>query len=201
MKKHKMEQRSDEWLHLKKGKISGTVLAAIMGTKQKRQDAIYELISQRLRIGLEDDENPMDRGTRLEPEGIAAFEFETGLKVDKLGIGEEDDNPNIIQSPDGLIGEDAAVEIKCPGGKNHVKVWLTNEIPDTYLWQSVQYFVVNEKLKTLYFVSYNPDITEHPLHIIETTREKLTKEIDEALKSEIEVLNEVDKILKTIIKI
>lgn len=204
MKKHNIEQKTDEWHHLRKGKITGTTLKAIMGTPKARQDAIYEIIAERLTVGVEsegDYENPMDRGSRLEPDAIAMFELETGKEVERVGFAEDDTNPFIANSPDGLIGEDEAVEAKCMGGKNHVKMWLTNKVPDEYEWQVVQYFVVNEKLQKLYFVGYNPDIPVHPLHIIEVTREEATENIQKAKIAQEEFLGEVNEILKTIIEL
>lgn len=204
MKKHKVEQKTDEWHHLRKGKITGTTLKAIMGTPKARQEAIYEKIAERLTVGVEsegDTENPMDRGNRLEPDAIAMFELETGKQVERVGFCEDETNPMIANSPDGLIGGDEAVEIKAMGGKNHVKMWLTNKVPDEYEWQVVQYFVVNENLKKLYFVGYNPDIPVHPLHIIEVKREDIALDIENARKSQEAFLQEVDSILQTIIKL
>lgn len=203
MKKHKIEQKTDKWQFLRKGKITGTTLKAILGTPKARQDAFYEIIAERLTVGVEGDEyeNAMDRGNRLEPDALAMFELETGKKIERIGFCEADGNDKICNSPDGLIGETEAVEIKCMGGKNHVKFWLTNEVPDEYTWQIVQYFVVNEKLEKLYFVGYNPDIPIHPLHIISVTRKSLEKEITEAEIKQKEFLAEVDEKLKEIIKL
>ena len=146
MKKHNILQGSTEWLHKRKGVVSGTVLKGIMGTPKARLEAFYEVLAERLTVGVEEDyENAMDRGLRLEPEAISLFEFETGKKVERTGICESDENPQIGNSPDGLIGDTEAIEVKCMGGKNHVKMWLTNEIPDEYVWQATQYFIVNEK--------------------------------------------------------
>lgn len=203
MKNHdNIKQGSPEWHQIRKGKVTGTTLKSIMGTPRARQEAIYEIIAERLTVGLDDDmENAMDRGTRLEPDAIAHFEFETGKKVDRTGFCEDDDDPMICNSPDGLIPkENAAVEVKCMGGKNHVKMWLTNQVPDDYEWQVVQYFVLNQKLKRLYFVGYNPDIPAHPMHVIEVEREAIQQKIDLAKVSQKEFLAEVNAILTTLIK-
>lgn len=201
MKKHNLEQGSGEWHQIRKGKITGTTLKGIMGTPKARQDALYEIVAERLTVGIElDYENPMDRGTRLEPDAIAAFELETGKSVERIGFAEDDTNPFIANSPDGLIGEDEAVEAKCMGGKNHVKMWLTNEIPEEYKWQVVQYFIVNEKLQLLHFVGYNPDIPVHSLHIIEVSRESLHDDIERARGAQTTFLEEVDEILKKLVE-
>lgn len=205
MKKYnEIEQGGDEWHHLRKGKVTGTTLKAIMGTPKARQEAIYEIIAERLTVGVESEtsfENAMDRGIRLEPDAIAMFELETNKQVERTGFCEDDTNSLIANSPDGLIGDTEAVEAKCMGGKNHVKMWLTNKVPDEYEWQVVQYFVVNEKLEKLYFIGYNPDIPVHPLHIIEVTKESIALDIAKARKSQEVFIQEVEEILQTIIKL
>ncbi len=197
-----MEQGSGEWHHIRKGKVTGTTLKGIMGTPKARQESTYEIIAERLTVGVDTDyESAMDRGTRLEPDAIAAFELETGLEVERIGFAEDDTNPMIANSPDGLIGETEAVEAKCPGGKNYVKMWLTNQIPDEYYWQVVQYFIVNDKLQKLYFIGYHPEITIHPLHIIEVSRETLLEDIAKAKVAQEVFLGEVEKVLKDLIEL
>lgn len=201
MKKHNIEQQTPEWHQLKKGKISGTVLKALMSSRTKK-DAIYELVAQKLTIGVQEDyENAMDRGNRLEPEAIAAFEFETGKKVERTGFIESDDNEHIGSSPDGIIGDTEAVEVKCLNGTKHVKMWLEDEIPKEYEWQVVQYFVVNDKLEKLYFVGYNPDILLHPLNIITIERKELEEKIHKAKQVQLKALEQVEAILGNIIKL
>ena len=199
---NEISQKSEAWHHLRKGKITGTTLKAIMGTPKARQEALYEIIGERLTIGVDTDhENPMERGNRLEDEAITAFEFETGKQVDRTGFCQSDENDKIAYSPDGLIGDTEDVEIKCPLGKNYVKMWLTNTVPDEYEWQVVQAFVVNPKLQKRYFVGYNPDIPAHSIHIIEVTRESVTPKIIEAQFAQSKFLKEVDEQLAKIIKI
>lgn len=200
MLKHNVAQRSDEWHHLRKGKLTGTCIKALMGTPKARQDLIYELVAERLTNGLVEEENPMERGVRLESEALMAFEFETGKKVDSIGFASSDDNEYMAISPDGFIGEDEALEIKCPGGKNYVKMWLTNEVPDEYYWQAVQYFVIHKDLKKLYFVGYFPEIPTHPLHIIELKREKIEENIAKSENEQKKILAEVNIIISTLIE-
>ena len=197
---NEIKQGTLEWHQIRKGKITGTVLKAIMGTTKARQEAIYEIIGERLTVGVDEGyENAMDRGTRLEPDAIAIFELETGKQVERTGFCEDEENSLICNSPDGLIGKTEAIETKCMGGKNHVKMWLTNKIPDEYEWQSIQYFVVNHKLETLYFVGYNPDIPVHPIHIIELKRKDVEREIEEARTAQNTFLKEVEGELSKLI--
>lgn len=203
MKKYKeIIQLSPEWHHVRKGKISGTVLKSIMGTPKAKQDALYELVAESLIVGEESEEyeSAMDRGVRLESQAISIFELESGLSVESIGFIEHDENSRIGYSPDGIISDTEDVEVKCPLGKNYVKMWLTNQVPDEYYWQMVQAFVVNPKLQKRYFIGYHPNITVHPIHIIEVLRETLTDDIEKATVDQKAFLKELDTILKTIIK-
>lgn len=210
-----IEQGSNAWFQKKKTILSGTFLKQIMGTPKAREDAKYELIANRLEIGVdEENENPMARGVRLEPDARTMFELEIGKKVKQTGLCVNDDNEQLGYSPDGLLidsNDTEDVEIKCPGGKNYVKMWLKNTIPEEYVWQIIQAFVVNPKLEKRYFVGYRPEIDIHPMHIIEVFRKDIPKLVLSVQKTSLDVsdikaieeafLQEVDATLSTIIKL
>lgn len=182
------------------GKITGTVLADLHGTPKARESAFYEILAERLTPSVDMEylqENAMSRGNRLEYPAVQAFEYVTGKKVERVGFCENENNPFIGYSPDGMIGETEDIEIKCPGGKNYMKIVLENQVPKEYHHQIIQGFVVNPKLQKRYFVAYNPDIVSYPIHIIEVTRESLAKEIEEALEIEKQFLIEIEEKLKT----
>ncbi len=199
MKIFNFEQRSEEWFTHRLGKITGTVLADIMGTPYKKSEAFYEILAERLTpsVDMEHlDENPRIRGGRLEPEAVKAFEYVSGKKVKQVGFCENDEYPMIGYSSDGVIDDFSDIEIKSPLGKNYMKIVLTNEVPKEYHHQIIQGFVVNPKLQKRYFVVYNPDIVSYPIHIIEVTRESLAEEIAEALEIEKTFLQEIEEKLK-----
>lgn len=214
MKTHTMTQRSDEWLQVKKGKVSGTQLKDLMGTPLKQRDAIYDILGESLKTGIDNNdyyESPMERGNRLEPEARAAYEALTGLEVREVGFLESDAHERVGNSPDGLVGEHGAIEIKCPEHKNYMKYWLDIDvvnftwtlnmsIPEEYIWQIVQYFVVNEKLQWLDFVAYNPDIPVHPIHVIRVTREELAEKMKQAEDKEAVFVTGINKLLGSIVE-
>lgn len=207
MKLHTMAQKSSEWLQKRKGVVTGTSLKALMSTRKTTQeDAMFELIAERLTVGVDDGpyESPMDRGNRLEPMARTAFELVSGKKIEQYGFLESDRSQFIGYSPDGLVAdsdESEDIEIKCPMGKNYVKMWFTNDWADEYEWQMVHGFVVNPKLKKRFFILYNPDIPAHPLHIIEVTREEVQERIDQANEKLDEFLPMVDLEMRKIIKL
>ena len=209
MKTFNCEQRSPEWKKLRMGKVTGTGLKKIVGTPKAKKNYLYEILAERIvefviSDGEENEEKAMERGVRLEPEGIAEFEKQTGKKVEQVGFAVSDKNKYIANSPDGFIKVKGkyseALEIKCPNASTHLKYWLENVIPDEYLPQLIQYFIVNEELKSLYFASYDPRITMHPIHILKLERKDIEEEIKNYTELQIEFLKEVDLLYKKITK-
>lgn len=158
-------ESKEEWLNDRSGRITGSRLKDILpGRNGEIKKGRWELIAERLvgwaAIVEDSNEKAMDRGTRLEPEAMARFVKETGKKVDpSLLMWQREDDPMIALSPDGVIGKTAAVEIKCLNAASHVEARVTGKIPKNtagYEEQAAQYFCVNDKLKTLYFVFYDP---------------------------------------------
>ena len=194
-----LEQRSQEWLDFRKGKISGTMLGDLYSKTGGRKIGFYEVIAGRLSLD-PDDENRMDRGLRLEEEAIEEFTKQTGKIVDRVGVCISDVNPNIINSPDGLIKigrtYKEAVEIKCLSPARHLQAVIENKVPAEFYSQMLQYFIVNEKLETLYFIFYDPRILAIPFHIIEVHRKDLGDKPEQFLQFQIEQLNEMDVIVE-----
>jgi putative phage-type endonuclease len=189
-------QNREEWLQARRGKITGTRvkdLIVLRGTGKKK--GFYELIAERLAVE-PDGENPMERGSRLEPEAIERFAKETGKEVDTdLVIWTRDDNESIAISPDGAIGKTEAIETKCLSSASHLEAYLTQEVPDEYKYQKIQYFVVNDKLKTLYFAFYDPRILVKDFFFLIIKREDIEDEIKASLEYQEKSLQEVDDIV------
>jgi predicted phage-related endonuclease len=136
----------------------------------------------------------MDRGKRLEDEAIERFVKETGKKVNTdLVLWMRDDDENIAISPDGAIGKTAAVECKCLSSARHIEAWLTKAIPDEYEYQVLQYFIVNDSLKTLYFVFYDPRMPKDFFYF-EVKRKDVQERVDAYIELERNVLAEIAEI-------
>lgn len=148
----------EEWLYERRGKITGSRLKDVVAKRGNgKKIGFYELIAERLGLPPEDDENQMERGSRLESDAIDRFIAETSKEVDKsLILWTRDDNESIAISPDGVVSETEAVEAKCLSSARHIEAYLTKKIPDEYEMQAIQYFIVNDKLETLHFVFYDP---------------------------------------------
>lgn len=187
----------EEWLDGRKGTCGGSRLKDLVvkrGTEEKM--AFYEIIAERIAENA-DEENPMERGTRLEEEALTLFSQQIDQQIDNgLYIWEHDTIKGITVSPDGVINDEKAVEIKCLSSASHIKAYLTKKVPDEYYYQTLQYFIVNEKLETLYFVMYDPRMPENlRLHYFTLTREDLVDEIDTYFEYQKDKLKRIDEIV------
>lgn len=201
MKVIPISQNSEEWMDFRRGKISGSKLKDLVVKRGSgKKMGFYQLLADRLEE-VTDYEDPRDRGHRLEDEGLTEFESERSLVVNKdCGVWQSDINPDMIVSPDGGIEIDgeyvAAVEMKCLGGARHLQAVLENKVPGEYWEQAIQYFVINEKLETLYFCFYHPLIPSRKLHVIELTRDQMDEYAKEMEAFEIAQLEEINKLVE-----
>lgn len=196
----KFEDR-EEWLAARRGKITGSRLNDVIAKRGGEYKlGYYELIAERLAI-VPDGEDPMERGSRLEPEAITRFQKETKKKVDtSLVIWTRSDNKSIAVSPDGIVGKTEAVEAKCLSSARHIQAYLTGKIPDEYHMQTLQYFIVNDSLKILHFVFYDPRVLVKDFFIVPVHRADLEGEIKEFLAYQKKILPEIDGIVNRLTK-
>ena len=199
MKILKALQNTDEWLENRKGKISGSKLKDIVVKRGTgRKIGFYQLLADRLAVD-EQVDDAMERGHELELEALDLFSSETGKKIEQVGLCISDENENIALSPDGLIKNGKkyteAVEVKCLGSARHLEAYFEKQIPSDFHEQAMQYFIVNQDLKTLYFVFYDPRITVKPIHWIEVNREDVEDEIQYLKDYQIQTLKEVEELL------
>jgi predicted phage-related endonuclease len=193
MKIQKFDNKED-WLDARLGRVTGTRLKDLIvkrGTKPKI--GFYEIIAERIAIPA-NLENVMDRGIRLEDEALERFAKETKKKVNTdLVLWYRDDDENIAVSADGYVGKTEAIECKCLSSARHLEAYLTKEVPGEYEMQALQYFIVNEKLKTLYFVFYDPRMPKD-FFWLEIQRDQ--EKVEEYLGLEREVLAQIASIEK-----
>jgi len=198
MCRHDVEQGSEAWLKLRSGIPTASQYKRIVtstGKPSAQADGyMYELLAQWL--GAEDERFEtewMARGTELEPEARAFYEFETGNEVEEVGFIS---HPKLLTgcSPDGLVGDTGGIEIKCPKASTHVKYLLGNKCPSDYLPQ-VQGSMWITGRKTWDFISYHPDLdpllvtVERDEQIMDAFSEVMPKFIDKLLTKRAELSN------------
>ena len=191
----KVDQNSEEWFDLRKGKITGSKLKDVI-TKRAgygKKMGFYQLIADKLALPA-DSEDPMERGSRLEDEAAEEFEKRNNVKTEAVGIWVSDVDENIMISPDRVVSDTEAVEIKCLNSAAHIKAIIENTIPKEYEDQAMQYFVVNDMLQKLHFVFYDPRVVAKPYVQVTIDREYFTEEhIKRTLNLQQQLLEEVDE--------
>lgn len=157
MKVFDVEQRSQEWHALRLGRITGTRMKKVFS---KDKDAIiYDIVSE-LETGLVEEtytNTSMQWGIDNEENGIKYYELATFQEVHKVGFCVSDKYPFVGLSPDGFVGYNGAVEIKCPSSATHIKYCMNPQaLVDEYKYQLLTYFIVNADLEWIDIVSYDP---------------------------------------------
>jgi putative phage-type endonuclease len=112
-----MEQRSSEWFEARKGRITASSVGAILGVAPyaTRADVMRRMVRETLGAENEFTGNiATEYGVNNEAGALIEFEMETGLDVQAVGFVTREDWAGA--SPDGLIGQDLGLEIKCPFG-------------------------------------------------------------------------------------
>ena len=142
MMTHPVTQGSPAWHLLRAGRVTASALDALISptwevrTGKMPQTYLCELLAEHI-LGkpLEDGQSwAMGQGQILEDEARAWLEFTEGVKVTPMGYCSTDDM-KCGCSPDGLIGEDGGLELKCPQPQTHVKYLLAGTLPPEYAAQ------------------------------------------------------------------
>lgn len=119
-----------------------------------------------------------EQGSILESEAIPWFELEYGQQVQRVGLITTDDG-RIGCSPDGLIGEDSGIEIKCANIETAIGYLLAGAVPKEYLPQIFGAMLVTGR-PTWKFLSYRRLL---PALLITVERdEKIIAALSEALR-------------------
>jgi putative phage-type endonuclease len=95
----------------------------------------------------------MEWGTDTEASARQYYEMAEGVQVQQIGFIERDEH--IGASPDGLVGADGMVEIKCPNSTTHITYILEDRLPPAYRAQVQGELWVAER-QWCDFVSYDP---------------------------------------------
>lgn len=196
MIKHHVDQGSYEWLLVRSGKLTGTRLKKLMGSDPL--SVLDKIITEQEGV-IEMDgfqSASMQWGEDYEPLALVEYEKIKQVSVERVGFIQSSTNPLIGLSPDGLIGENGAVEVKCPDTETHVRYIRQGKLPSDYKYQVAMYFIVHENLEWLDFVSFDPRLTRKPIFIHRVSREDMQILIDESEKKIESYLNKLES-LKT----
>lgn len=133
------EQRTDEWFEARLGKVTASRVADLMATTKSgyaasRENLMAQLIVERLTGQKQESYSnaAMQWGTEQEPFARAAYEIAMSTMVDECGFIPHPTIDAAGASPDGLVGDDGLVEIKCPNTAGMIDALLTQTVPSKY---------------------------------------------------------------------
>ena len=134
-----MEQGTDAWFNARIGKVTASRVADLMaktktGYSASRDNYMAQLVCENLtKTKAEGFTNAaMEWGTEQEPFARAAYEAKTGVMVEEVGFVPHPLIEWAGASPDGLVGDDGLVEIKCPNTATMIDTLLTEKVPSKY---------------------------------------------------------------------
>jgi putative phage-type endonuclease len=202
-----IEQRTEGWRFARIGLATASRAKDIM-TKGRgsepsktRQAYIDELVAERMTGQSQGftGNAATDWGTEQESAAVSAFEEVTGRLVELTGFITHED---LLAgaSPDGLVGDDETLEIKCPFNPTRHLRCFTEGVPDEHIPQ-IQFQLWITGRKACNFVSYDPRVIDERLQVfvgkVERDDEYIAK-LDAATRS---LLQEVDETISRLMAV
>ena len=190
-------QGTEEWKRLRIGKVTASRIADVTartksGYAASRANYMAELLTERLTgVPRESFSNAaMVWGSDMEPEARRHYAFITDNDVAEVAFVEHPTIANTGASPDGLVGADGLVEIKCPSSATHIETLLGSGIDGKYIKQ-MQWQMACTGREYCDFVSFDPRLPERmQIHVERVKADgEMIREIEAAVR---EFLSELD---------
>jgi putative phage-type endonuclease len=163
---HNCDQRTAEWFAARLGKATASKAADIVaktktGYSTSRANYAAQLVAERLTgVPAETFTNgAMQWGVDKEGEARIAYEQHSLCTVTEVGFV---DHPTIAMagcSPDGLVGTDGLLEIKCPITATHIDTLLGGSVPAKYRHQ-INFQLACTGRQWCDFVSFDPRLPD-----------------------------------------
>lgn len=138
-----VEQRSDEWFAQRLGMVTASVVGQLLTPTLKVADndtsraLTASLFAERITGQSEPSfvNDDMWRGIEHEPVARGYYAQHHGPVREVGFMVREFDGFQIGYSPDGLVGQDGLIEVKCPRAKGHLATILADTMPARYMAQ------------------------------------------------------------------
>jgi putative phage-type endonuclease len=161
------EQRTEEWFKARLGKVTASAISNVIAKTKTGVSASRETYSTQLTLERLTNKQTefysnaaMEWGTATEPQARQAYEIYREVFVDEVGFITHPRIEMAGASPDGLVGEDGLVEIKCPESKTQMDTLLNQSVPTKYMPQ-MQWQMACTGRKWCDFVSFDPRMPEN----------------------------------------
>lgn len=161
-------QGSAEWLAERTGSLTGSRMADALDVRKdgragSRRAALVKALAAERMTGQARHVHvsaAMRYGTEREPDARARYELETGRIVTAVGFVRHPSIRWCGASPDGLVGDDGLIEIKCPESSTHLEYVAAGEVPEQYRPQMLLQLACTGRA-WCDFVSFDDRIRDH----------------------------------------
>jgi putative phage-type endonuclease len=161
------EQRSEEWFAARRGKVTASRIADLLATIRSgawaasRKNYAAELVTERLTGKSPEPYNneAIQWGVDQEEPARQAYTKVSGSDVEETGFVDHPTVKDAGASPDGLVGEEGLIEIKCPTTATHIDTLLGADVNEKYRLQMMWQMACTGR-KWCDFVSYDPRLPE-----------------------------------------
>lgn len=194
-------QRSNEWKNERYGKFTASEIIKILGVRGIGETGKTYAIEKAIEQLYGEFEEPfisydMQNGIDTEPLAFAKFKELKGLEfLEVSNCGFFNYEQHAGASPDGLVSDNAILEIKCPKSTTFFKLVATNEIDAKYYAQMQMQMLATEREKAYFFNYLIHEGTEYYHEIVVERDNEMIEKIKERLKEVIEIkLEYINKI-------
>lgn len=183
-------QGSEEWRLARAGSVGASSIADLMaqtksGWGASRANLMARIIVERLTGEPQESyqNEAMRWGTETEPQARSAYAFMQDAEVQEIGLVRHPTIKGAHASPDGLVGDDGLVEIKCPQTWTHIETLLSGHVADKY-YKQMQFQMAVTSRQWCDFVSFDPRLpADLQLFVSRVMRdEPAIAEIEDAVK-------------------
>ena len=196
-------QRTDEWFAVRLGKVTASRMADVLskgksGESASRRNYRIELVAQRLTNQPSEPftNAAIEHGIASEPLARVAYELKNNRDVIDIAFVEHPTIEWFGCSPDGLVGENGLIEIKCPNTTTHLDWMEDGKAPSKHIPQMMAQMACTGR-QWCDFVSYDPRLPEDlQLFIVRVNRDQeyidsMEAEVKKFLKEVEETINKL----------
>jgi putative phage-type endonuclease len=196
-----IEQGSPEWFAQRLGKVTASRVADVIaktktGYSTSRDNYMAQLVCERMTNTVAESftNSAMQWGTETEPLARAAYEAHADVLVDEVAMITHPIIEDAGASPDGYVGSEGILEIKCPNTSTAIDTLLSQAVPSKHITQ-IQFQLACTGRKWCDFVSFDPRLpTELQLFVKRVPRDDAYIQMLE--KEVVQFLTELDGKIK-----
>jgi len=191
---YNVRQGSEEWERLRKGRATASEFDRIVTPAKLKFAAgarsyAIQKVAELLNIDSPQQAPSywMERGSELEPHAFREF-CETIAPAEPVGFVTLDDLPMVGCSPDGFVGDDGILEIKCPKAETLIEWLFTGGLPSEYRLQvQGELWVTGRTIG--HFFAWHPEI--EPMHVVVDREPEVIEAFEECMPKFLKMVNDI----------